>query len=916
MKNQGKKLLTFLLLSMILFMAANSFSQSTSKEVLTIIDYDKWRTISSASISDTGEWVSFAYVYEKADDTLYIKNLVKEKIYEIPRGSGPVFSDDSKWAAYYVNPPDKEQKKLRKDKKPVIRKAELLNLETGEKIAWDKAAAFKFSKGSGFLAVKKVKADPKSKLNGTDLLLRNLKKGFHELIGNVNEYSFNKKGTLFAYTIDAADKAGNGLYLIDLNSNTRIPPDNGEMDYSRLTWNEPGTSLAVLKGKEKKGFAHKENVLVAISNISAQNQVKTEYDPSTSHDFPKDFVISEKGTLSWSKDLNKVFFGIKKQENKPEKKKDDPGEDPDEVVDVDIWHWNDDRIQSVQERSAKRDRDFTYRGVYNIKKKRFLQLTDEKMRYITLTRDGNWGIGRDEREYMSDWKDRLADYYRVNTETGERLLFLKAQYRTMGLSPNSDNLLFWKDGHVWNYRLKTGEMINLTKNSPVSFVNMESDYAGVKPAYGFSGWNKNGKSVILRHKYDLWHQPLDGSKPTNLTGGYGSENEIRFRYVKLEREERFIDLSRQILLSAYGQWTKKSGFYLLKQGKLKKLIFEDKRFGRAVKSQKADKLMYTIESFIDFPNYYVSNFTFTEPRRITDANPLQIKYKWGHRILFDFKNNNGVRLQGTLAIPDNYKQGEKLPMLVNFYEKNSQNLHRHVAPRYLTSCGRVLIEAVSKGYLYMQPDIHFNIGSSHSDMLECVEAAVKKVIEMGYADPARIGLHGHSYSGEGASYIATRSKMFAAVASGAGVANLVADFNHFWGWNYQLKGRNGANGHRYYYYTQGRWGTNPHDDFETYWKESAVAHVKEMNIPLLLMHGTHDPTVAIMENLEFYNALRFNGKNVILLAYTGEGHGLRKLGNRRDLTIRFLQFFDHHLLDKQAPDWMIRGVPFIEKKKK
>jgi hypothetical protein len=69
-----------------------------------------------------------------------------------------------------------------------------------------------------------------------------------------------------------------------------------------------------------------------------------------------------------------------------------------------------------------------------------------------------------------------------------------------------------------------------------------------------------------------------------------------------------------------------------------------------------------------------------------------------------------------------------------------------------------------------------------------------------------------------------------------------------------------------------------------------------------------------MENLEFYNALRFFDKNVILLAYPGEGHGLRKLPNRKDLTIRMQQFFDHYLMDKPAPEWMTHGVPFIEKK--
>jgi len=916
MKDSKKILVFFLGVLLFLGVALGSYAQSTNKKVLTIDDYEKWRTISSASISDNGEWITFSYNYADKDDTLYVKSLVSDKVYEIPRGSSPALSDNSKWAAYFINLPDKEQKKLQKEKKPVPRKAELLNIETGDKLTWENVASFSFSKGSGFLAVKKTKADPKSKLNGSDLILRNLIQGHHELIGHVNEFSFNKPGTMFAYTIDAADKNGNGIYLADLHSSVRKPLDNGDMDYSRMTWNEKGTALAVLKGKEKKGFMHKENLLVTVTGIGSESSAKTEYEPSTAFDFPKDHVISEKGVVAWTEDLNKIFFGIKEQEPKPEDSKDkEKKEDTEELADVDIWHWDDERIQSVQMASAERDKNFTCRGVLILSSKKFHQLTDKKMRSLSLSRDGKWGIGLDNSKYWSDWEDAYADLYRVNTETGERTQILEAQYRTFGISPDSKSFLYWKDAHIWNYSLDANTHTNLTENVPVSFTDLESDYAGEKPPYGIAGWTKDKKNVILYHKYDLWLQPLDGSSPKNLTNGYGDENEIRLRYIKLDKEEKFIDLSKTNLLSAYGQWTKKSGFCELSKGKINQLILEDKRFGRVLKAQKANKVMYTIESFTDFPNYYISDLAFAAPLAVTDANPWQKEYKWGHRILFEYTNKNGVRLQGTLAIPNDYKEGQKLPMLVNFYEKNSQNLHRHIAPRYISSFGGVLMESVSKGYLYMQPDVHFNIGSSHTDMLDCVEAAVTKVIEMGYADPKRIGLNGHSYSGEGASFIATQSKMFAAVASGAGVSNLVSDFNHFWGWNYQLKGRNGANGHRYYYNGQGRWGTNPHDNFETYWNESAVAHVKSMDVPLLLLHGTDDPTVAFMENLELYNALRLFDKNVILLAYPGEGHGLRKLPNRKDLTIRMQQFFDHYLLEKPAPDWMIHGVSFIEKKK-
>ena len=141
-------------------------------------------------------------------------------------------------------------------------------------------------------------------------------------------------------------------------------------------------------------------------------------------------------------------------------------------------------------------------------------------------------------------------------------------------------------------------------------------------------------------------------------------------------------------------------------------------------------------------------------------------------MLFDFKDKDGHRLQGILAIPDDYKPGEKRPMLVNFYEKNSQNLHRYNAPSYLTGMGSSPMQAVSEGYITMLPDVYFHTGASHSDMLDAVEAATRKVIEMGYVDPKHIGINGHSYGGEGAAFIGTRSRLFAAVGMGAGVTDL------------------------------------------------------------------------------------------------------------------------------------------------
>jgi esterase/lipase len=561
-----------------------------------------------------------------------------------------------------------------------------------------------------------------------------------------------------------------------------------------------------------------------------------------------------------------------------------------------------------------------------------VKLADPTMRDIDIALTGQWAVGRDTRGQVTDWGPQTADLYRVNTTTGERTLMLKAAMTgsgILGLSPNGRQFLYWKDGKFQAWDLAAGTTRTLAASAPVSFVDMEFDYPGPKPSYGIAGYTPDGSSVIAQHRYDLWEVPIDGSAARNLTNGFGAKNEVRLRLARLmpldpladhgpggaAAVRQMFDLSKPLMLSAYGEYTKKAGYFELAGGQLREVVFEDASFSAPTRAAKAEKYLFTRQTFVEFPDLRVSGPDFKDSKKITDANPQQSEFLWGRRILFDYKNKKGVRLQGILAIPDDYKTGEKRPMIVTFYEKNSQNLHRYSAPSFLGGMGSMPMQAVSEGYLTMLPDVHFNTGSSHSDMLECVEAAVRKVIEMGYADPKRIGVHGHSYGGEGAAFIATRSKMFAAVGMGAGVTDLFSDFNQSWGWSYQVTGGSGANGNDYYMEGQGRWGFAPWDNPEVYHFESALTHVREIVAPVLIMHGTADPTVSFSEGMNFYNALRFNKKSAVMLAYTGEGHGLTGLANRKDLTKRYFEFFNHYLKGAPAPKWLTDGVPFLEKGK-
>jgi len=793
----------------------------------------------------------------------------------------------------------------------------------------DTGAAPAASSGGGAAAGSGNEAGPP---RGVDVTVHDLKADRDQLLGSVGDYSFNKSGDVLAYTVDAAVKDTNGLFVLDFASGRVLALENDAKLYNRLVWNDKGTALAVLKGLDVDKQRERPNMLVVYPNVRASIDAQgpapqpVTLDPAKAAGFPKDWIVSDRAEVSWSDDSTRVFFGTKEQVPVPDATR----ADRDTKADVDVWNANDERIQSLQMNRAEADRNFTYRSAMVVATGAYVKLADPTMKDIDIALTGKWAVGRDQRGQLHDYGPQTVDYYRVNTMTGERTLMMKAEpiQSNPGITPNGKAFIYWKDSKYQSWDLDT----NATKTlggATVSFVDVEDDHPGPKPAYGIAGYTPDGTAAIAQQRYDLWLLPLDGSAPRNITNGMGTKNEVRYRIVRfttpdpladygpggLAASQRMVYLSKPIMLSTYGEWTKKSGFAELSGGQLKDLIWEDASFSTPQRAAKADRYLFTRQTFVEFPDLRVSGPDFKDSKKITDANPQQAEYLWGHRILFDYKNKNGVRLQGILAIPDDYKQGEKRPMLVTFYEKNSQNLHRYNAPSYLTGMGSSPMQAVTEGYLTMLADVFYNTGSSHSDQLDCVEAATRKVIEMGYADPKRIGVNGHSYGGEGAAFIGTRSKMFAAVGVGAGVTDLFSDFNQSWGWTYQVTGGSGANGNDYYMDGQGRWGFAPWEKPEVYHFESALSHVPETVAPILIMHGTADPTVSFTEGMNFYNALRFNKKNAIMLAYTGEGHGLTGLANRKDLTQRYFEFFNHYLKDAPAPKWMTDGVAYLDKGK-
>jgi len=925
-------------------------AEAAGPKVLNLAEYGGWNRITSTAISPDGKWMTYAYQPNDGDVTLFVRALDADRVDTIAAGGapqgggggfggggggnqGPRFSNDSRVVVYWVNPPAPRDggrgargarggaggggATARPTRKLVLRE-----LANGDTVAFGNAASFRFSDDGKWFAVRLNRPQGDTTRDGADLVLRVLATGATRNIGNVDLYAFDDAGRWLAYTVDATERLGNGVYVVDLASGTTRALHTGPRDFSQLSWSGSGTHLAVLSGDKVEGRTQKDNVLLAWTDLGSPRERAIEYDPTQEGAFPEGMVVSEFGSLDWSRDGSRIFLGVKPQES-------DSGASDEPKANVDVWHWKDTEPQSVQMVRITQLRRATFPAVLHVAARRLVPLGDEEMRTVQPTANGKWGIGRLDAPYRGEvaWGGTRADYYRVNTTTGERTLIARELTRTMGTSPDSRWFLYLQAGLLYAYNLDTGQGICLDDQLGVSFVDADDDHPYEQPTYGVAGWAKDGRSVLLNHKYDLWQLPLHaGGRAVNLTGGTGDAQQIRFRLVRFDEngqprgggggrfgganadDDEGVDLSQPLLLSGYGDRTKKSGYWRLAAGgKPSPLVWEDKAIGQVTKAARADRVIYTRQAFDEFPDYWVSSPAFTAARKVTGANPRISEYAWpGGKVLIDYTNSRGQALQGTLTLPAGYEPGKRYPMLVYFYEIMSNTHHRFSMPVY---DDRPHISTyASNGYLVLQPDVVYQIGRPGTSAVDCVTSAVQQVIDLGYADPARIGLQGHSWGGYQSSYILTQTTMFAAVVTGAPPTNLVSFYNEL----YKQTGTVQQGIMEVGQVRMGRDSTpwNAHDQYED---QSPLHNVEKIQTPFLILHGTADGAVDWHQGLEYFNAARRNGKQAILLSYPDEPHHLGKKENQKDFQIRMKQFFDHYLRGAPAPKWMTDGVPQVEK---
>lgn len=905
----------------LLFLVVFGLSLNAQKKNLTPEDYSKWQSIGSSELSPNGVWVAYQIIVQEDNDSLYVVNQTTHKTYKLAFASNPEFSKDNQWVAYKIGLPFKEAEKLRDQSKPIDYKMGLLNLLTGKIITIANVTKFGFSRNGKYLAA--YLAPPKeNKEKGSVLIVRNLSDSSARIIGNVTEYAFNKKSDYIAYIVESANIAGNSVELFNLNSNILKVVASDTLKFSKLTWAKEGEGFSFFKTFTKDEFEEENATVYSCTQLA--NPIVKEFNPIKMEGFPKGMRVHNLSTLKMSDDLSSVFFGIQNWTVKP-KKEDKKVADTSKVKTdsvktvaanqllksdsklADVWHWKDAEIQPRQKITYNQDKNASYLSVWNVSKNEFHPLATPEFPNALLTGNQAMAIISTDKKYKPAFKEDYADFSIVNTATGAtKLLYTKLLdgfYTGPQSSPGGQFLIYFKDKNWFTYNIATDQNTNITATIKSNFWNTKDDHTATKPPFGIGGWIKGDKEVLLYDEFNIWAVTPDGSKARKITSG--ENEEIIFRVNRVDFEEPYLDDAHPLYFSAYGDKTKKFGYYKYEHGKTEKLLMEDVQVSRLGKALDTNVFTYIKQDYNLSPILYASN-NFEKEQKIIATNPQQENYYWGKSELISYTNKSGKKLQGALYYPANYDPNKKYPMVVYIYEILSNNVHGYVAPSIRRPYNTT--NFTTNGYFVFQPDIVYETNNPGMSAVNCVIPAVQEVLKTGMIDESKVGIMGHSWGAYQTSFLVTQTNIFKAAIAGAPLTDLISmSLSIYW--------NTGTPDQKIFETSQGRFDGPWYERTDAHIRNSPMFNASKIKAPLLVTFGDKDGAVDWHQGIEMYGTMRRMQKPFVMLVYADENHNFTKKENQIDYQKRQREWFDHFLLGKPAEKWITEGVSYVDRMK-
>lgn len=458
-------------------------------------------------------------------------------------------------------------------------------------------------------------------------------------------------------------------------------------------------------------------------------------------------------------------------------------------------------------------------------------------------------------------------------------------------SPGSSYLAF----HTGGVAEKTYDcyVVNSKGGSPrnvTGLPNHSAKYKQVTPL-----WSESGERFYFIDKGTLWKASLRENTASEVAEI--PHHQIKEMISVADNVLWTTDGGTATIVLAHDDEGKQDGFFKidLTAGKSTKALEKGQCYlceaqnSYTAVSRDGRLLAYFAEDAEHDTDLWLSDSSFNSSHRVTRLNPQFDKYKMGIPRLIEWIDDDGLRLQGVLLLPSDYHEGKRYPLVVWIYGGGA--LSDKFSTFGLVSKGPFNMQLfATRGFAVLLPDSRVHIGSPMVDLAKTVLPGVSRAIELGVADPERVGILGQSFGGYCVLALTAQTKLFRAAIEADGTADLVGYYGQMQRDGSAYATANLENG-------QGGLGGPPWQLPQEYVENSPIFHFDRIETPLLIVHGSADSVIAPFLGDEIFVGLRRLGKVVEYAKYEGEDHSPLSWtrANQIDLDNRMIDWFDKYL---------------------